>query len=104
MRSNSAVVAVAAGLLPSAVRAVALKGGPGEFLDVCSVEAVLEYFTCRRTIPAGCVDNLAEQATAWCSSYLSVQPVTVYLSTQTPVVTATVTETATTSATSVELE
>jgi hypothetical protein len=89
MRSSTAAAALAAGLLPTAVM------GAAAWLDVCSVDDVLEYFTCQKPVPAGCVDGLAEQAMAWCSNYLSIKPVTVYVSTETPVFTETVTQTTT---------
>ena len=99
MRPGSSVVALAVGLLPS-VRAGA---GAIPWLETCSVNAVLEYFTCQTPVPEGCIDNLAEQATAWCSSYLSIKAVTVHLSTETPVLTETVVETSTTISTSIEV-
>ncbi|KAK4239373.1 hypothetical protein C8A03DRAFT_42983 [Achaetomium macrosporum] len=93
-----ALVALATGLLPTGVLGIAINHG------VCSVESVLEYFTCLRPIPEDCFDSLAEQATAWCASYLSVAPVTVYRTTVVPVSTETVTETATATTTSTEID
>jgi hypothetical protein len=77
--------------------------GAAAWLDVCSVDAVLEYFTCQKPVPAGCVESLEAQAMAWCSTYLSIKPVTVYVSTETPVFTEMVTETSTTTATTTEV-
>jgi hypothetical protein len=71
------------------------------WLEVCSVDAVLEYFTCH-TVPEACFEDLATQATAWCSSYLSIEPVTEYLSTETPAAVETVTETSTITTTTIE--
>ena len=100
MRSSPVIAALATGLLPAGVLGAAIN------LDVCSVETVLEYFTCMRPIPEGCFDNLAEQATAWCADYLSInmEPVTVYRSTVAPVATEIVTETATAITTATEVE
>ncbi|KAK4234536.1 hypothetical protein C8A03DRAFT_37679 [Achaetomium macrosporum] len=89
MRSGLVAVGVAAGFLHPAAAAATIADS---FLEVCSVDAVLEYFACLRPVPAVCVDSLAEQATAWCKSYLSIEPVTVYLSTETPVLTETANE------------
>ncbi|KAM7219810.1 hypothetical protein V8F06_004844 [Rhypophila decipiens] len=72
-------VAAATGMLPLSVMAATTP-----FLDVCSVDGVLEYFSCLRPVPEGCVESLEEQANAFCSSYLSVEPQTTYLSTVTP--------------------
>jgi hypothetical protein len=71
------------------------------FLDECSVGGVLEYFTCRTQLAEACVSGLEEQAEAFCSSYLAVDPVTVVLSTEYPAVTLTtiVVETEATTAT-----
>ena len=49
------------------------------FLDECSVENVLRYFTCKRHIPESCVSELEQQAEAFCTSYLSVTATTVTL-------------------------
>lgn len=85
-------------LLPWAVTGITVP-----FLDVCKVVEVLEYFSCLRPVPRGCVENLKEQANAFCSSYLSIEPVTTYLSTVTPEPSVTtVTEYATVSRTSVD--
>lgn len=89
MRSVSAFLALAGAV-----------AGATPWLETCSVNAVLEYFTCQKPIPEGCLDSLTEQATAWCSSYLSIEPVTVHLSAETPTVTETVLETSTTLSTS----
>jgi hypothetical protein len=98
MRSGAVVVALATGMLPAGVLGAAVN------LDVCSVESVLRYFTCGKPVSEACFDNLAEQASAWCASYLSIAPVTVYQSTVTPVSTELVTETATVITTAVEVE
>lgn len=100
MRSGSVIAALATGLLIPRVFGAAIN------LDVCSVETVLEYFTCLRPIPEGCFDNLTEQATAWCADYLSIDmaPVTVYRSTVAPLATEIVTETATAVTTATEIE
>lgn len=97
MRSDSAGLALVAGLLPSAVL-----GFTAPAVDKCSVDAVLQLFygSCSRPIPEACVEDLTEQATAWCSTYLSIEPVTVHLSTETPVVTETITDTSTATSTS----
>ena len=92
-------MALAAALLPSA-NAIA---GATPWLEMCSVNAVLEYFTCQTPVPEECIDNLAEQATAWCSTYLSIEPVTVHVSTETSIITETVMETSTTTSTSIEV-
>ena len=73
------------------------------FLDECSVEGVLEYVTCRKHIAKACVDDLEEQAEDFCSSYLSVEPVTVVLSTEYPSVTVTSLVLETTAMTTTEL-
>jgi hypothetical protein len=86
-------------LVPSA-NAIA---GATPWLETCSVNAVLEYFTCQTPVPEGCIDGLAEQATAWCSIYLSIKPVTVHHSTETPIVTETVIKTVMTISTSIEV-
>ncbi len=100
MRSASLVVAVATGLLPAGALAAAAIN-----LDVCSTEAALQYlgFTCR-PIPEDCVEGMTEQANTWCRDYLSIDPVTVYATTVTPVTTETVFETATATTTSVQVE
>ena len=69
----------AAAFLPSVAVAASTP-----FLDVCAVSHVLEYFACLSPLPEGCVESVEEQAVAFCSSYLSVEPVTTYLSTVTP--------------------
>lgn len=97
MRSGPVVVAVAMGLLPAGVLGAAID------LDICSVESVLEYFSCLKPVPEACFDNLEEQAMAWCGRYLSIEPVTVYRTTVTQLSTETVTETATATATSIEV-
>ncbi|KAM7188354.1 hypothetical protein V8F33_010694 [Rhypophila sp. PSN 637] len=74
-----ALLGAAAAILPSSVLAATTP-----FLDICSVEGVLEYFSCLRPVPEGCVESLEEQANAFCSSYLFVRPQTTYLSTVTP--------------------
>ncbi|KAK4120746.1 hypothetical protein N657DRAFT_692646 [Parathielavia appendiculata] len=89
--------AVGGGLLPSAV------AGAAAFLDVCSVDAVLEYFSCQKPVPHRCVDSLVEQATDFCSNYLSIEPVTIYASTETPVATEIIRATFTTSATTTKV-
>ncbi|KAK4188461.1 hypothetical protein QBC35DRAFT_531720 [Podospora australis] len=97
MRSSTLPL-LGAALLPSLVSGITIP-----FLDVCKVSEVLEYFSCLRPVPEGCVENVKEQADAFCSSYLSVEPVTTYLSTATPEPpVSTVTEFATVSLTSVE--
>lgn len=52
--------------------------------DVCSIETALEFFNYGYPVPAACVDTLQQQATDWCRDYLSVDTVSVYLSTVTP--------------------
>ncbi len=47
------------------------------FLDECSVDNVLHYFTCNQHIPESCVSELEQQAEAFCSSYIPVNTVTV---------------------------
>ena len=96
MRSVSAVLVLTVGLLPSAVVGMTQPG------DQCSVDAVLRFLagTCSGPIPEACAKDLAKQATAWCGSYLSIEPVTVHLRTETPVFTETVTDTSMTTLTS----
>jgi hypothetical protein len=91
MRSGAVFVALASGLLPSVS---AITSGT-LWLETCSVNAVLEYFTCQTPVPEGCIVSLAEKATAWCSTYLSIEPITVHVSTETPIITETVMETST---------
>ncbi|KAK4182128.1 hypothetical protein QBC35DRAFT_196525 [Podospora australis] len=79
MRSSSTVALLSAALLPSAAL-----GASTPFLDVCLVESVLEYFSCLKPVPEGCVESVEEQVIAFCNSYLSIEPVTTYLSTVTP--------------------
>ncbi|KAK3984080.1 hypothetical protein QBC44DRAFT_353875 [Cladorrhinum sp. PSN332] len=78
MRSLSALAIVGAGLLPSAV-----KGAATPFLEVCTVNAVLEYFTCQH-VSQDCFEPLVEQAEDWCRDYLSIEPVTIHASTVIP--------------------
>jgi hypothetical protein len=52
--------------------------------DVCTVESALEFFNYGYPVPAGCIGRLTQQASDWCQGYVSVDPVTVYLSTVTP--------------------
>ncbi|KAK5654281.1 hypothetical protein OQA88_7458 [Cercophora sp. LCS_1] len=59
---------------------------------VCTGKA-LAYLACRRNIPWGCIDDVASQASSFCSSYLSITATT--FATATEVTTATVTETET---------
>ena len=98
MRSAPVLLALAMGMLPGVL-------GAAINLDVCSVESSLQYlaFTCL-PIPEACIDNLTEQANAWCGEYLSIAAVTVYRTTVAPVSTDTVTETATTTTTALEVE
>ncbi|OIW31120.1 hypothetical protein CONLIGDRAFT_300447 [Coniochaeta ligniaria NRRL 30616] len=96
MRSATVVVALATGLLPSVVTALTPP------CDVCAIESVLGYLT-QKTNPAACLADLADQATTWCRDYLSIEPVTVYLSTVTPILSETVIETSTTATTTTEL-
>ncbi|KAK4099323.1 hypothetical protein N658DRAFT_487729 [Parathielavia hyrcaniae] len=90
MRFRAVVVA---GLLPLATVGAA---------SDCSMDAVLDYFTAG-PVAEGCLDSLAEQAAAWCLDYMSIDPVTVPASTETPVTTKIVTETSTTSTTTTEV-
>ena len=46
------------------------------FLDECSVENVLQYFTCNRPVPESCVSELEQQAEAFCRSYIPVNTAT----------------------------
>ncbi|KAK0615165.1 hypothetical protein B0T17DRAFT_619969 [Bombardia bombarda] len=93
--NTSAVVAASMGLLPSLASALT----PAK----CNVLGVIEYLACLTPIPETCVAGLAEQATAFCSSYLDIEAVTVYTSTNTPVVTVGATEAVTTVITTTEL-
>ncbi|KAK4099179.1 hypothetical protein N658DRAFT_487946 [Parathielavia hyrcaniae] len=96
MRSPAVVVA---GLLPLA------SVGAAGFLDDCAMNDVLKYFSssCEKPVLEACADSLAEQAAAWCRDYMSIDPVTVPVSTETPGTTETVTETSTTSVTTTEV-
>ncbi|KAK3942886.1 hypothetical protein QBC46DRAFT_57523 [Diplogelasinospora grovesii] len=77
------------------------KGTGGGNRDKCDPGAVLELLA-GSDIPRACSTDVAKQATAFCSSYLSIPTVTVYNSTITPTATATVTDTTTTSTTTTE--
>jgi len=69
------------------------------FLDTCSVDGVLRYFTCSRNVSPACAGELEEQAVEFCRGFLAVEPVTTTLTTVTPVDSSTVIETSTTSTT-----
>ncbi|KAK4224309.1 hypothetical protein QBC38DRAFT_24308 [Podospora fimiseda] len=74
MRSISALV-LGAGFLSSVAN--------GAFLEVCTVNAVLEYFTCQH-VSEDCFEPVLQQAEDWCRDYLSIEPVTVHASTVIP--------------------
>ncbi|KAK0707966.1 hypothetical protein B0H67DRAFT_671634 [Lasiosphaeris hirsuta] len=99
MRSSPAAAGfLLLGMLPSL--AVAKFTVP----EKCHVDGVLQYFACKRSIPAECVPQLAEQATSFCSSYMSLETVTIHTSSFAPeVVTETATTVETTTATTTEL-
>ncbi|KAK0657872.1 hypothetical protein B0T16DRAFT_69531 [Cercophora newfieldiana] len=86
---------VVVGLLPLAA---ALRPNLN-FPSVCSVDGVLRYFTCSRNVSPVCAVELAEQAVEFCRDFLAVEPVTVTLTTVTPVDSSTIIETSTTSTT-----
>ncbi|KAK5660590.1 hypothetical protein OQA88_13150 [Cercophora sp. LCS_1] len=69
------------------------------FLDTCSVDNVLKYFTCSRNVSPVCAAELEEQAVEFCRDFLAIEPVTTTLTTVTPVDSSTVIETSTTSTT-----
>ncbi|KAK4442468.1 hypothetical protein QBC34DRAFT_418646 [Podospora aff. communis PSN243] len=73
------------------------------FLNQCSVEAALKYFTCSRYVSPLCVQDLKAQAVEFCEDFLAAEPVTTTLTTVTPIESFTVTETSITSTTTTEL-
>lgn len=67
------------------------------------MDVALQYLTCQVPGPGACLESLTEEANDWCRTYLSIEPVTSYLSTSTPVVQEITTETSTTATTATEV-
>ncbi|KAK3389847.1 hypothetical protein B0H63DRAFT_446007 [Podospora didyma] len=85
---------------------MALLGTPlvqGAAFLTCDRNSIIEYFSCQSPVPEACAAGVADQVTAFCNSYLSIEPVTVYTTATAVVITETVSETAETDATATEL-